>query len=89
MKSFLIIFSADEVIGNNLSHGKNTRTRVLSFLWGERVALEWKDKRETVLLDELKTIFEYISFCPKVEVDMGVPREPVQLIGNKEKMNKK
>jgi uncharacterized protein YbbK (DUF523 family) len=51
--------------------------------------LEWKDKRETVLLDELKTIFEYISFCPKVEVDMGVPREPVQLIGNKEKMNKK
>jgi uncharacterized protein YbbK (DUF523 family) len=51
--------------------------------------LEWKDKREAVLLDELKTIFEYIPVWPKVEVDMGVPREPVQLIGNKEKLNKK
>jgi uncharacterized protein YbbK (DUF523 family) len=40
-------------------------------------ALEWKDKREAVLLDELKTNFVYIPVCPKVEVDMGVPREPV------------
>jgi uncharacterized protein YbbK (DUF523 family) len=51
--------------------------------------LEWEDKREVILLDELKTIFEYIPVCPKVEVGMGVPREPVQLIGNKEKVNKK
>jgi uncharacterized protein YbbK (DUF523 family) len=50
--------------------------------------LELKDKKEAVLLLELKTIFEYIPVCPKVEVDMGVPRESVQQIGNKEKMNK-
>jgi uncharacterized protein YbbK (DUF523 family) len=51
--------------------------------------LEWKDKREAILLDELNKIFEYIPFCPKVEVGMGLPREPVQIIGNKEKMNNK
>ena len=50
---------------------------------------EWKDKREAVLLDELKTIFEYIPVLPKIEVGMGVQIETVQLIGNKEKMNKK
>jgi uncharacterized protein YbbK (DUF523 family) len=51
--------------------------------------LEWKDKREAVLLDELKIIFEYIPVCPKVEVNMGVPRESVQLIRKKEKMDNK
>jgi hypothetical protein len=30
-------------------------------------ALEWKDKREAVLLDELKKNFEYIPVCPKAE----------------------
>ena len=42
--------------------------------------LEWKDKREAILLDELNKIFEYIPFCPKVEVGIGLPRESVQLM---------
>ena len=50
--------------------------------------MEWKDKREDVL-DELKKIFEHIPFCPKVEFGMGLLKEPVLLIGNKEKMNEK
>ena len=42
------------------------------------------------MLDELKKLFEYIPVCHKVEVFIGgVLREPIQLIGNKEKMNKK
>jgi hypothetical protein len=47
--------------------------------------LEWKDKRGSSLLHELKTIFEYIPVCHKVEVDRDVPREPVLLIGNKDR----
>jgi uncharacterized protein YbbK (DUF523 family) len=43
-------------------------------------ALEWINKRKAILPDELKTIFEYIPVCPKFEVGMSVPREPVQLM---------
>jgi len=48
-----------------------------------------ENKREIVLLDEFKKFLEYIPVCPKVEVGMDGPREPGQLIGNKEKMNKR
>jgi uncharacterized protein YbbK (DUF523 family) len=61
---------------------------VSSCLLGEKVRWNGKDKRDAVLIDELNTLFEYVSVCPEVEVGMGVPREPVQLIGdiNEQKM---
>jgi uncharacterized protein YbbK (DUF523 family) len=43
-----------------------------------------EDKREAVLLNEFKKLFEYIPICPEIEVGMGVPRELVQLIRNKD-----
>jgi uncharacterized protein YbbK (DUF523 family) len=56
---------------------------VSSCLLGEKVRWDGKDKRDAVLLDELHHLFEYVPVCPEVEVGMGVPREPVQLIGDK------
>ncbi|MBN4077802.1 DUF523 domain-containing protein [Nitrospina gracilis] len=59
------------------------KVAVSSCLLGEKVRWNGEDKREAVLLDELTKLFEYISVCPEVELGMGVPREPVQLIGDK------
>jgi uncharacterized protein YbbK (DUF523 family) len=61
---------------------------VSSCLIGENVRWNGKDKRDAVLLGELNNLFEYVPVCPEVEVGMGVPREPVQLIGdrNEQKM---
>ncbi len=56
---------------------------VSSCLLGEKVRWDGKDKRDSVLLDDLNKFFEYVPVCPEVEVGMGVPREPVQLMGNK------
>jgi uncharacterized protein YbbK (DUF523 family) len=56
---------------------------VSSCLLGEKVRWNGEDKRDAVLLAELNNLFEYVPVCPEVEVGMGVPREPVQLIGDK------
>ena len=61
---------------------------VSSCLLGEKVRWNGEDKRDVVLLDDLNNLFEYVPVCPEVEVGMGVPRQPVQLIGdiNEQKM---
>jgi uncharacterized protein YbbK (DUF523 family) len=43
-----------------------------------------EDKREAVLLDELKKYFENIPICPELDVCMVLPKEPVQLIENQD-----
>ena len=63
--------------------GYKLKVEASSFLLGEKVRWNGEDKRDAVLLDELNKFFEYVSVCPEVEVGMGVPREPVQLIGDK------
>ena len=51
-------------------------------------ALEWGREKRSRLARQIKKKFEYIPVCPKVEVGIGLPREPVQLIGSKDKMKK-
>ena len=58
------------------------KVAVSSCLLGEKVRWNGEDKRDALLLDDLNNLFEFVPFCPEVEVGMGVPREPVQLIGN-------
>ena len=55
---------------------------ISSCLRGERVRYDGTDKRSRRLHQFLDSKVEWVSVCPEVEVGMGVPREPVCLIGD-------
>ncbi len=53
-----------------------------SCLLGHRVRYDGGHKRHRTVTETLSRYFEIITVCPEMEVGMGVPREPVDLIGN-------
>jgi uncharacterized protein YbbK (DUF523 family) len=56
------------------------RVGISSCLLGEKVRYNGADKRDAFLLDALGQHVEWVPVCPEVEVGMGTPREPVQLV---------
>lgn len=50
-------------------------------LMGEKVRYDAGHKKDSYLTDILGAYFEFVSVCPELEVGMGVPREPVRLVG--------
>ena len=55
---------------------------ISSCLRGERVRYDATDKRSARLHQFLDGRVEWVPVCPEVEVGMGVPREPVCLVGD-------
>ncbi|MDE0213174.1 MAG: DUF523 and DUF1722 domain-containing protein [Deltaproteobacteria bacterium] len=53
-----------------------------SCLLGHRVRYDGGHKRHRSVTETLSRYFEIIAVCPEMEVGMGVPREPVDLIGD-------
>jgi uncharacterized protein YbbK (DUF523 family) len=53
---------------------------VSSCLLGEPVRYDGGHKRNQTVIDLLGDRFEAVPVCPEVEMGMGVPREPVQLV---------
>ena len=51
-------------------------------LLGQKVRYDGGDKRDRFLTDTFGLHVEWIPVCPELEVGMGVPREPVRLVGN-------
>ena len=49
-------------------------------LLGDEVRHDGGHKRDEALVSEVGRLVEWVSVCPEVEVGMGVPREPVQLV---------
>jgi len=49
-------------------------------LLGQEVRFDGGHKRDRFLTDELGQHVEWVAVCPEVEVGMGIPREPVQLL---------
>lgn len=62
--------------------GKKPRVGVSSCLLGQRVRWDGGHKRDAFLVEVLGEHVEWIPVCPEVEVGMGVPREPVRLVGD-------
>src|SRR5436190_15096507 len=58
------------------------RVGVSACLLGAEVRYDGQHKRDAYVKDELGAIVEWVPVCPEVEVGMGVPREPVQLVRN-------
>jgi len=58
------------------------RLGVSSCLVGRKVRYDGQHKRDAFLVDVLGAFVEWVPVCPELEVGMGVPREPIRLVGN-------
>lgn len=55
---------------------------VSSCLMGQEVRYSGGHKRSSLCIDYLSRIFEFHPFCPEVAIGLGVPREPVRMVGS-------
>lgn len=54
---------------------------ISSCLLGEKVRYDGNDKRSPVIAEWLSPHVEWVPVCPELEAGMGVPREPLRLVG--------
>lgn len=54
---------------------------VSACLLGEVVRYDGSHKRDDLIIERLGCRFDLVPFCPEVAVGMGVPRGPIQLVG--------
>jgi uncharacterized protein YbbK (DUF523 family)/uncharacterized protein YbgA (DUF1722 family) len=57
------------------------RVGVSSCLLGHEVRWDGEHRRDAFVADVLGPFVEWVPVCPELEVGMGVPREPVRLVG--------
>jgi uncharacterized protein YbgA (DUF1722 family)/uncharacterized protein YbbK (DUF523 family) len=55
---------------------------VSACLLGRKVRYDGQHKRDAFVADVLGPFVEWVPVCPELEVGMGVPREPVRLVGS-------
>ena len=65
---------------------KKLKIGISSCLLGESVRFNGEHKRNPTVIDLLGQRFEAVPVCPEVELGMGVPREPVRLVGSNMRM---
>ena len=58
------------------------RVGISTCLLGEKVRYDGQHKRDRYLTDTLGQYLQYVPVCPEVECGLGVPREPMRLVGN-------
>lgn len=58
------------------------RLGVSKCLLGEPVRYDGQHKHDRFITDTLGRFFDYVGVCPEVECGLGVPREPVRLVGD-------
>ena len=56
------------------------RVGISRCLLGDAVRYDGGHKRQPVLIDALGPHVEWVPVCPEVEMDMGTPREPIDLV---------
>jgi uncharacterized protein YbgA (DUF1722 family)/uncharacterized protein YbbK (DUF523 family) len=56
------------------------RVGISACLLGQEVRFDGGHKRDPFLTEVLATYVEFVRVCPEVEVGMGTPREPLQLV---------
>lgn len=57
------------------------RIGVSACLLGERVRYDGGHKRARALTRRLEELVEWVRVCPETEMGLGVPREPMNLVG--------
>jgi len=56
------------------------RIYISACLLGQNVRFDSGHKKEEWIVDKLSHFFELMPICPEVEMGLGIPREPVQLV---------
>jgi uncharacterized protein YbbK (DUF523 family) len=57
-----------------------TLVGISACLLGERVRYDGGHKHEPALIDLLSRMVRFVPVCPEVEIGLGVPREPIQIV---------
>jgi uncharacterized protein YbbK (DUF523 family) len=60
------------------------RIGISQCLLGEQVRHDGGHKRDGFLLEALGRQVEWVPVCPEVELGLGTPREPMQLVGDRQ-----
>jgi uncharacterized protein YbgA (DUF1722 family)/uncharacterized protein YbbK (DUF523 family) len=60
------------------------RIGISSCLLGQEVRYDGGHKRDTFITGTLSRYFEFVPVCPELAIGLGVPREPIQLVGTPE-----
>ncbi len=60
------------------------RVGVSACLLGREVRYDGQHKRDAFLTEVLAPFVEWVPVCPEVELGLGVPREPIRLVGRAE-----
>ncbi len=55
---------------------------ISSCLLGEEVRYDGGHKYNQIIVDTLSEYFTFVPFCPEVDIGLGIPREPIQLVAN-------
>jgi uncharacterized protein YbgA (DUF1722 family)/uncharacterized protein YbbK (DUF523 family) len=58
---------------------------ISSCLLGNAVRYDGSGSKDTFLIDTLGHFVSYVAVCPEVECGLGIPREPVRLVGDPER----
>jgi uncharacterized protein YbbK (DUF523 family) len=56
------------------------RVGISRCLLGDDVRYDGTNKRDAALIDALSCHVEWVPLCPEVEIGMGTPREPIELV---------
>lgn len=60
------------------------RIGISSCLLGQEVRFDKGHKRDGFITGTLSEYFEFVPLCPEVAIGLGVPREPIRLVGGAE-----
>lgn len=58
------------------------RLGISSCLMGENVRWDGNTKRNDYILGTLTRYFDFVPVCPEMAIGLGVPREPIRLVGS-------
>jgi len=67
-----------------MSPRARVRIGVSACLLGQKVRYDGQHKRDVFLTEILEPFVEWVPVCPELELGLGVPREPVRLVGRPE-----
>jgi len=55
---------------------------ISSCLLGEEVRYDGGHKYNPYIVETMGQQFDFVPFCPEVDIELGVPREPIQLVAD-------
>lgn len=65
-----------------LPHRDKPKLGVSACLLGAEVRYNGGHKASRLCMDQLSEYFEFVPFCPEVAIGLGIPREPIRLVGD-------